>query len=67
MPEKDVLTPAEAAAYIGVGARTLQSWRSKGQGPRFVRIGFGQGRIRYLQAELDAWLGRRTVDTEDSE
>lgn len=43
MPEKDVLTPAEAAEYIGVAARTLQSWRSQGQGPRFVRIGFGQG------------------------
>lgn len=31
------LTPAEAAEFLGVSAKTLNNWRSKGRGPAYVK------------------------------
>ncbi|TAM44328.1 MAG: DNA-binding protein [Acidobacteria bacterium] len=49
---------AEAAAYIGVSAATLPSWRSRGLGPRYVKLNRA---VRYLEADLDAFLEAHTV------
>lgn len=43
----------DAAAYIGVSKSVLDTWRSRGQGPRFVRLG---RRIVYRIAALDEFL-----------
>jgi Helix-turn-helix domain len=56
----------DAAAYLGVAAKTLAVWRNLGKGPRFLKI----GRILtfYYRQDLDAWLQRygevwETADT----
>lgn len=54
-----LLTPAEAAAYLNVQTQTLAVWRCTGRYDiPFVRVGHN---IRYRRADLDAWLERRTV------
>ncbi|MCE3239271.1 MAG: hypothetical protein K0R24_2252 [Gammaproteobacteria bacterium] len=41
-----------AAAYLGLSAKTLASMRGNGRGPKFIK----RGRIFYFRDDLDAWL-----------
>lgn len=50
-----------AAAYLGLELRTLEDWRSKLTGPRFVRV--STRAVRYRRSDLDAWLDSQTVKT----
>lgn len=53
---RTLLTPREAALYLGLSESTLARLRSSGsnrEGPVFSRLG---GSIRYLQRDLDAWV-----------
>jgi len=52
----DVLTAAQAAAYLQVPEETLRRWRSLGTGPRHAKVG---RHVRYRQAALDRWLEER--------
>jgi hypothetical protein len=57
MPEIEcnaLITPADAAARLRVRPRTLEFWRARGHGPRFVRL--GEKTIRYTIADLDAFV-----------
>jgi predicted DNA-binding transcriptional regulator AlpA len=47
----------EAAEYLGFTQRALQAWRSRGGGPRYVRI--SSRAIRYRRCDLDAWIMQR--------
>ncbi|WP_454757223.1 helix-turn-helix transcriptional regulator [Cupriavidus campinensis] len=49
-----------AADYLGFTPKTLAQWRSRGEGPNYIRLG---GRIFYHRAALDAWIERATVKT----
>lgn len=51
---KQVVSPLEAAKYLGVSKATLRRWRSSGKGPRFVR--YKSGTIKYCQGDLDNWI-----------
>lgn len=53
----DLLTETEAAKRLGFSPRTLQAWRFKGCGPRFLRI--SSRCVRYRESELDEWLASR--------
>ena len=49
-PLETLLSPSEAAAFLGVHSNTLRSWRSAGTGPRYVQH---SGRtIRYRISDL---------------
>jgi Helix-turn-helix domain len=54
----DVMRPAAAAAYLDTTAKTLATWRCRGGGPPFTRLGRS---IRYRRGDLDAFLVGRTV------
>jgi len=54
-----ILTEAEAARLLSVGARTLQAWRLNGDGPDFVTLGVR--RIGYQRSVLLAWIEARRV------
>jgi predicted site-specific integrase-resolvase len=56
-----LMPPNRAAERLSVSPRTLQSWRSKGVGPRWVRVG---GVIRYSEDALDEYIKRRTQEGE---
>lgn len=54
-----VRTP-EAAAYIGVPEGTLRSWKSRKQGPSFIK----KGRVVLWDLDdVDAWLAAHRVET----
>lgn len=49
-----LLTPREAAEYLRIATRTLETWRYRKQGPAFVRL--PTGGIRYKASDLEAYL-----------
>lgn len=60
--EDPLLTSAEAAELLRVTVGTLEQWRGKGAGPRFVRIGAGNGRIRFRRSDIDSFVADRVVE-----
>ena len=59
-----LMTPYQLMVrYQGqINFRTLANWRSKGEGPRFVKIG---SRVFYRQDDVEAWEKRRTLGVKD--
>ena len=51
--QTQLLTTAEAAAYMRLKPQTLSKWRSGGRGPSFCRIG---GCVFYRVTELDQYI-----------
>ena len=49
----------EAAGYLRISLNTLNSWRSRREGPAFVKVG---GKVRYRLADIDAWADGRRRD-----
>lgn len=54
--ERGLLTPTEAAEYIGTSEGTLRWQRCRGGGPAYHKDG---GRYFYLRDELDAYLASK--------
>jgi len=50
----------KAADFLGLSPRTLQAWRVRGGGPRFIRAGRA---IRYRRKELLAFQDAHTVSS----
>lgn len=51
LDDERALSPAEAAAFLGISAKTLTNWRSLGKGPAYLKYDLGgtldgQGRRR---------------------
>lgn len=57
LPEKILLTEAEAARLIGFTPRFLQERRYKGGGPRYVAV--GSRAVRYRPEDLREWAEER--------
>jgi hypothetical protein len=49
----DFISEAELARRSAISARTLQGWRAKGRGPRWVRLG---RRVLYPMHEAELFL-----------
>jgi predicted DNA-binding transcriptional regulator AlpA len=49
----DLLKPEEFASLYHQSLATLATWRCRGKGPRFVKLG---RRVLYRRADLDDWL-----------
>jgi len=57
----EALSSAQTAAMIGVRPNTLEVWRYKGKGPRFVKQGTAkQAGVVYRRSEVERWLAERT-------
>jgi predicted DNA-binding transcriptional regulator AlpA len=54
----EYLTENEVAGWIHVGARTLQRWRTTGEGPKFVRL--GASRVVYRVSDVETWTASLT-------
>ena len=52
----ELMDTREAAAVLGVQPRTLEAWRLRGSGPRYVQVG---RLVRYRRATLEQWLAER--------
>jgi len=59
-PPPSVLSPRQAAKYLILSHRTLETMRTRGDGPAFVKYGEGRSaRVVYRRSDLDAWLESR--------
>jgi len=60
--KEDVRTNAETACHIGIKPNTLEIWRTKGKGPKWVKADPESPRspIRYRVADIEAWMNERT-------
>lgn len=54
----DLLTTEEAAALIRTPVRTLENWRLRGGGPRYVKF---SRRLFYKRSSLDAFIDGHEV------
>ena len=55
---ESLLAEIYAADLLGLSSRTLQAWRSKNEGPPYVRVGRA---VRYRRQDLLDWVGQNTV------
>lgn len=53
-----LLHEVEAAEYLSLSPRTLQTWRRQGVGPAFIQAGRA---VRYRRSALDSWVDAQTV------
>lgn len=61
------LTTDEAADFLRVSRRSLEALRLANRGPRFFRLGKGQGcRVIYSLVDLATWIDQYARDTPDS-
>ena len=51
--QPDFLNEQEVARRSSISVRTLQGWRTKGRGPKFVRA---HRKVLYPRIEFEAWL-----------
>ena len=59
MPEREKLMIVdELAALVGRSRRTVLDWNSRGEGPRYIRLG---RRIAYRPSDIEKWLKSREV------
>ena len=58
---KRTLTDVEVAARLGVSRFTVRSWRLKGQGPRFLKMGRA---VRYRNEDVDDYERQALVETQ---
>ena len=58
---KGTLTDLEVAARLGVSRFTVRSWRLKGCGPRFLKMGRA---VRYRPEDVDEFERQALVETQ---
>lgn len=54
-----LLTETQASTLLGHPIRTLQAWRYRGGGPRFIKASRS---VRYRRRDLIAWMDAATVE-----
>jgi predicted DNA-binding transcriptional regulator AlpA len=59
---EQLMTTAQAAAFLGLKQNTLEHWRTYGKGPAIVRL--SPRTVRYRRSDLAAWVESRVVDNE---
>lgn len=58
-----ILTDIEVAERLGVSRFTVRSWRLKGVGPRFLKMGRA---VRYRSQDVDEYERQALVETQAS-
>lgn len=54
--DNTLLDSESTAALLGISPRTLEGWRRRGRGPRFLRLSHRV--VRYRRSDLAKWLRR---------
>lgn len=53
-----LMTINDVAEYLGIPRNTLYQWRTKGYGPRGVRMG---KYVRYRPDDIETWIDQQTA------
>lgn len=62
LSQKNALNTKEASAYTGMSANTLECYRSRGLGPKFVKYARA---VRYRVSDLDDFMGTAVRSTSE--
>jgi hypothetical protein len=63
---KTYLTPKEAADYLRRAPKTLEDWRVQKKGPRYHKLGPSKkAAVLYHRSDLDSWMARHIVPTDE--
>lgn len=54
-----LMNTRELAEWLGVPTRTVDTWRTRGSGPPYVKVG---RYVRYDTRTVDKWLATRVVE-----
>jgi predicted DNA-binding transcriptional regulator AlpA len=54
-----LLNNEEAAEILNISANTLNVLRSKGQGPRYIKV---SGSIRYYENDIEEYIRNNSID-----
>lgn len=58
-----LMTPDQAAEYLGVSRQVLALWRTKKTGPLYTKLGPGKNsQVRYRLSDINDWLEANTVE-----
>ena len=61
--DADALLDSDGTAdVIGVRPKTLESWRTRNIGPKFIRL--SRRCVRYRLADIKEYLAKHTIDTD---
>jgi predicted DNA-binding transcriptional regulator AlpA len=60
--DPQLLTIQQVAGIVGRPVNTLRDWRKKGRGPRSQRV---EGRVMYLDTDVDQWINDVTASNEE--
>lgn len=63
MDDDKILSRKDAAKFLGVAVITMDTWRARGEGPPYLRV--GPRRIAFRQSDLERWLDSQRVATSD--
>lgn len=55
--QQNILTPKQAARYLGISEGVLRLWRTEGRSPRHFKA--GEKLVRYRRIDLDEWIEER--------
>lgn len=56
-----LLTPKEAAQFLGIPLGTLAQWRSQRRGPPYIKL--EERLVRYRRSDLEEYLSGHLVET----
>lgn len=56
--EERLINTKAAAQHLCLSVRTLETFRQRGDGPQFIKVG---RTVRYRLADIHYWLALRTV------
>jgi predicted DNA-binding transcriptional regulator AlpA len=56
-----ILNEKDVANWLGTSCNTIQRLRSRGDGPRYIRL--SHRRVAYRSADIEEWLSARTVSS----
>ena len=62
MSKSRLLTPAEVAERLGLSEYTLTTYRQRGIGPRFLRLG-GSNAVKYDSRDVEDFLEAQKVQS----
>lgn len=53
----DVMSSNEVADFLGIHGGNLAVWRSRGQGPKYIKLNPGKGAgVIYFRHDVEAWM-----------
>lgn len=55
----ELLTEQQISKLTKIPASTLRSWRKRGRGPRYLRL--GDRVVRFRRRDINEWLASREV------